>query len=324
MAPRRSLVPLLLVFAALLTSLCAGGGVWCSFGSKQANAANTITADTDFRAPTSSDREIGKTLGGIGGFVKPSATYNVYAQATDTGKPASGTSTVTANVSSISSGQTAAALSSGTFTFDTGSYNRRSANLTVGSGLANGTYSYSLTLTDVSGNVKTESGYTVTVDGTAPTASTISTTNKSGSIAGRPELGDTVVFTFSEPPDPLTDVTSTDAVVRIDNNATAGGNDRLQVWDAPNTTILPIGSVDLGRNDYVTTSRTFGAAGTASTAVLSGSAITVTLGTQSGAGTTAAGTGSLSWTPSSSLVDRAGNAMSTTARTETGTADKDF
>jgi len=30
------------------------------------------------------------------------------------------------------------------------------------------------------------------------------------------------------------------------------------------------------------------------------------------------------WTPSASAFDRAGNAMTTTIRTETGTSDKDF
>jgi hypothetical protein len=324
MASRRSAVALSLVFVALLASLSAGGGVWCSFSSKPSNAGNTITAAADFRAPTSSDRELGKALGGIGGFIRPGGTYNLYAQTADTGNPASGVSTVTGNLSSITSGQTAAALAAGSFSFEAASYNRRSATLTAGSSLANGTYAYTLTLTDTAGNTKTESGYTVTVDGTAPTASSIQTTNKTGNVAGRPDVGDTVIFTFSEPVDPLAEVTSTSAVVRIDNNAAASGNDRLTVYDAANSTILPLGSVDLGRNDYVTTSRTFGATGTASTAVLSGSTITVTLGTQSGAGTTAAGSGSLVWTPSNSLVDRAGNPMSTTARTETGSADKEF
>ncbi len=324
MALRKALLPLLLTLVAVLTSLAAGSGVWCAFSSKPSNAGNSITAAADFRAPTSSARALGKTLGGESGFIRPGGTYNLFAQAADTGNPASGVSTVTANLSSLTSGQTAASLSSGAFSFDSVSYNRRSATLTAGSGLANGTYSYSLTLTDSAGNSKTESGYTVTVDGTAPTASNIQTTNKSGNTAGRPELGDTVVYTFSEPVDPLTEVSSVTGVVRIDNNATSGGNDRLEVYDSANTSLLPLGSVDLGRNDYVTANRTFGASGTASSVVLSGSVVTVTLGTQSGAGTTAAGNGTAIWTPSSELVDRAGNSMSTTARSESGTADKDF
>lgn len=318
MASRRALVPLLLVLTALLASL-GTGGVWCAFTDKEASAGNTITAAADFRAPSSSARAIGKAEGGVAGFIRPGGTYSLLAQVADTGNPASGVSAVSANLSTLTSGQTAATLTAGTYEFDDVSYNRRTATLTAGA-LANGTYSYSLTLKDGAGNSRTESGYTVTVDGTAPTASSIQTANKSGGTAGRPEQGDVVTFTYSETIDPLADATGLTAVVRIDNNATAGGNDRLQVWDSANTSQLPLGSVDLGRNDYVGTSRTY----TASPIALSGAVVTVTLGAASGLGTTAAGTGSLSWTPSSGLVDRAGNAVSTATRTESGTADKDF
>jgi hypothetical protein len=328
MLSRRALPLLILTLAAVLASLSAGGGVWCAFSAKQSNAGNSFAAASDFRAPTSSDREIGKASGGVGGYIRPGGTYNLYAQVADTGSPASGVSTVTANLSSITSGQTAASLSSGSFSFESVSYNRRSSTLTAGSGLSSGTYSYTLTLTDAAGNSKTESGYTVTVDGTAPTASGIQTANKS-SIAGRPEQGDTVTFTFSEPPEPNSILSgwsgsSTGITVRIDNNAASSGNDRLQVYNDANSATLPFGSVDLGRTDYVSSSRTFGASGSDSTMVLSGSAITVTLGTQSGSGTTAAGSGALTWSPSTTATDRAGNAMSSTSRTESGTSDKDF
>lgn len=329
MALRRGAIALLLALLALFAALAVSGSVWCAFGATVSDAGNSIKAATDWLAPTSSARAIGRAGGGVAGFVKPGGTYNVYVSAADAGNPASGVSTVTANVSSLTSGQTAAALSSGSFTFAAVGYGLRSSTLTAGSGLANGSYGYSLTLTDSAGNVRTESGYTVTVDGTAPSASEIQTTNKSGNTAGRPEAGDTVVFTFSEPPDPTTILSgwtgaSTSTVVRIENNAATSGNDRLQVYNATNTTLLPLGSVDLGRTDYVTANLTFGATGTASTMALSSSTVTVTLGTQSAAGTTAASTGSLVWTPSSTVTDRAGNAMSTTSRTESGSADKDF
>ncbi len=57
---------------------------------------------------------------------------------------------------------------------------------------------------------------------------------------------------------------------------------------------------------------------------MSGSTITITLGTPSGAVTTAAGAAGMSWTPSGTATDRAGNACSTTTRNETGAADLDF
>jgi hypothetical protein len=329
MALRSAPALLALGLLALLGSAVAGRGVWCAFSSKATDSGDTFVAAADWKGPTSSARAIGRVGGDVAAFVRPGGTYNVYAQASDTGNPASGVSSVTANVSAITSGQTAASLSSGSFSFGGVSYNRRTATLTAGSGLSDKTYEYTLKLTDSAGNTTTETGYTVTVDGTAPTATDIQTTNKSGGTAGLPELGDKIVFTFSEPPEPSSILSewsgaSTSVVVHIDDNAAASGNDQLTVFNSTNKTQLALGSVDLGRTDYVSASRTFGASGTASTMVLSGSAITVTLGTQSGAGTTAAGTGTMVWSPSTTATDRAGNAMSATTRNETGSADKDF
>ena len=59
--------------------------------------------------------------------------------------------------------------------------------------------------------------------------------------------------------------------------------------------------------------------------VQSGAAITVTLGTlSSGSVGTAGSTGAMSWSPSATATDLAGNACSTSAVTESGTADKEF
>ena len=314
-----------LVLAVALVSALAGGAVWGSFSSTAAaNGGNTITAAADFVAPSASATTIGKTTGGVTGYIRKSGTYYVYANVTDAGNPASGVSTVTADVSSITSGQTAVALSAGSFSANGVSYNRRSAALTAGSSLAAGNAAYSLTMTDSAGNSATLSGLTVTVDNTAPTASDIQTTN-GGPIAGRADIGDKVTYSFSEPPEPASILAgwtgaSTSVVVRL-TNAT---NDTVTIFNSTNTAQLPLGSVNLGRSDYTTASITFGATGTPSTMVLSGSQVVVTLGTQSAAATTAAGTGAMIWTPSATATDLAGNAMSTTTRTETGSADRDF
>ena len=58
--------------------------------------------------------------------------------------------------------------------------------------------------------------------------------------------------------------------------------------------------------------------------VLSGTAITLTLGTPSAAAGTASASRHHKWTPSATVTDPAGNAMSTAAVTESGSADKDF
>jgi len=313
------------MFAALLGLAVTAATVWALYTAKAANDGNELVAAGDWAAPSASTTVIGKSLGGVPGFIKQGGGYNVYATVSDSGAPASGTASVSANASPITTGQTAAALSSGSFSFGGVSYNYRSAALTANAVLAAGTYSYSLTSRDLAANSRTQSGFTVTVDNTAPTAVDIQTTNKSGNTAGKPELGDSITFTFSEPIDPTSILAnwngeSTGVVARM-TNATG---DPLSVYNAANTTQLPLGSVNLGRNDYVSANATFGATGTASTMVLSGNTITVTLGTASAGPSTASTTGTMTWTPSASAYDRAGNAGTTNARTESGNADKEF
>lgn len=316
----------LLALALATTSLLAGGATWGGFVSKTpaTSASNKITAATDFVAPEITETVIGKTAGGIAGTIRKGGTYYVYANASDEGNPASGVSTVKANVSSITSGQTAATLSAGTFTVEGKTYTRRSGSLTAGSSLAAGTASYALTVTDANANTATESGFTVGVDNTAPTGTDVQATN-GGATVGLAEAGDKITYTFSKAIDPNSVLagwsgTSTAVVVRL-NNAT---NDTVTIFNSTNTTQLPLGSISLGRSDYTTANITFGATGTASTMVLSGNQLFITLGTQSAAATTAAATGTMSWTPSASATDASGNPTSTTAVSESGAADKDF
>lgn len=319
---RRFAVTLL---AALLGLATTAGVVWALYTDDAASDGNELVAAADWVAPSATASVIGKSQGGAPGFIRQGGTYMVYANVGDGGAPASGIAGVAANASSITTGQSAAALSAGSFSIGGVAYGHRSGTLTANASLAAGTYSYSLTSKDLAGNSGTQSGYTVTVDNTAPTAADVQAANKTGGTAGRPELGDSVTFAFSEPIDPHSILANwtgaaTSVVVRL-TNATG---DPLTVYNAANTTQLPLGSVNLGRNDYVTASATFGASGTASTMALSGNAITITLGTASAGPSTAASTGTMTWTPSASAYDRAGNAETTTVRAETGTADREF
>ena len=316
------------IAAVLLGSAAlARPSVWGSFTAKAPSAGNTITAAADFRAPSASASAIGKSTGGATGYLKKGGAYYVYANVADSGNPASGISTVTADVSAITPGSTAVALSAGSFTAGGVAYNRRSAALTAEIGLAAGSYGYSLTMTDAAGNSKTQSGYSVAVDNTGPTGSGVQTTN-GGSAAGLAQAGDTISFTYTEALDPNSVLSgwtggATSVVVRL-NNGSGSSNDTLTVYNSANATQLALGSVNLGRVDYTAANLTFGATGTASSMTMSGATITITLGTQSAAATTAAGTGAMSWTPSASATDPAGNNASTTAVTESGTADKEF
>jgi len=327
MTARPAIAAATIVAVLLGASALARQSVWGNFTSTAPNAGNSITAAADFRAPTASGSAIGKTAGGIAGQIKKGATYYVYANVSDTGNPASGVSTVTANVNSLTTGSTAVALTAGSFNANGVSYGYRSAAQTAGASLAAGTYSYSLTLTDVVGNSKTQSGFSVTVDNTGPSGTDVQTPSV-GTTNGLAQAGDTISFTFSKAIDPNSILagwsgSSTGVVVRL-NNGTSTNNDTVTVYNSTNATQLPLGSVNLGRADYTSANITFGATGTASSMAMSSNTVTITLGTQSAAAATAAATGTMIWTPSASATDPAGNAASTTAVNESGTADKDF
>ena len=319
--------------------LIAAAAAFAAFAAQTQNEKNSITAAPDFTAPAIAATVVAKALGGVTGFVRSGGTYYVYANvAADSGNPASGTATVKADASELTSGQSAAVLTAGSYSAGGVSYNYRSAELTASAG--EGVKAYSVTATDNAGNARTAPG-SATIDNVVPAAADIQTTNVGGGTNGSAEQGDAVLFTFSEPIDPGSILAgwngaATNVVVRMVDNGLLGlptGNDVLQIYNAANTATLPMGSVDMGRGDYVAGllggTITFGASGTASTMTMSGSTVTVTLGTYGAVGllvgrSTAAAAGTMTWAPVATPYDRAGNAMSTTAATESGAADKDF
>ncbi len=183
-------------------------------------------------------------------------------------------------------------------------------------------------------------GGSATVDNTPPATADVQTTN--AGTNGLAEAGESLILTFSEPIEPASILAgwsgaATNVVVRISDNGLLGlplGNDSVQVWNATNSTVLPLGTVDLGRGDYVAGllggNVRFGASGTASTMTMSASTVTIVLGTYNAtaivdpARTTAGGIGTAAWTPAVGANDRAENAISTAAVTESGAADKEF
>jgi hypothetical protein len=324
--PRITLALAAVLVAGLTVALLAGRGTFAAFSGQASNSSSGLAADPDWTPPTASASVLAKAAGGDAGYIRAGGTYYAYANVTDGGNPASGVASVSADA-----GWGALALNAtgGPWTVDGVSYNYRSAVQTLAAGTTAATYPFSVTSTDADtpANSQTQNGFSVVVDNTGASASDVQTTN-GGSIAGRPEQGDTITFTYSEPVERLSILTgwtgtTANVVVRINNLSP----DRLLVYNAANTSQLPLTNatgLSLGRADYVGTNRTFGATGTASTMVRSGNSIVVTLGTQSGAGTTALGTGTMAWTPSASATDRAGNPTATTVRNETGGADRDF
>ena len=290
-------------------------------GSLGSVASGTITvaASVDTTAPTVSAAVVAKSTGNAVGYIHQGGTYYVYANATDSGACVSGVATVTADVSAVTTGATATALTSGSYTAGGVSYSYRSALLTANAALAAGAKAFTVRAVDGSGNAVTQGGFSVTVDNTAPAASDVQTTN-AGTL-GTPETGDTLILTYSEQIDPGSIISgwngsATTVTLHLDNT----NPDTVTIYNSTNTVQLPLGSVDLANNNYTTANVTF----TGSTMVQSGATITITLGTASGAGPRKGGASRMVWTPSTTATDLAGNPCSATAVTESGTNDRNF
>jgi hypothetical protein len=313
---------------------------FASFSSRADSPGNSVTAASDFRAPQVTAVAIGKVSGGTPGFVKQGGSYFVYANvAADTGNPASGTASVTVDASNFTTGATVVSLVAGSYSASGVSYNYRSASLTAGASLTQGAKPFTVTATDKALNVANLAG-SATVDNTAPAAADVQTTN--AGTNGLAEAGDSLILSFSEPIEPASIVAgwsgaATSVVVRINDNGLLGlpvGNDSVQIWNAGNSTVLPLGTVDLGRSDYIAGllggNVRFGVGGAASTMTMSGNTVTIVLGTYNAtpivdpARGTAGGNGTATWTPAAGPYDRAENAISTAAVTESGAADREF
>jgi hypothetical protein len=201
-----------------------------------------------------------------------------------------------------------------------GSYNYRSGLLLAGTSIAAGVYSYSVSPT--AGETQT---FGVVVDNTPPAGADVQTAN-AGATPGRPEQGDSVTFSFTEPIEAASalagwDGSPTAVVVRLRN---AGSDDTLSVWSADNAQRIPLGSLNL-KADVVTSDSTFGTSAVPSTMAADGAAIIVTLGSLGGGQTRFdRETEPMAWTPGTSMTDRAGNRCSTTAVTEAGAPDWPF
>ena len=318
MRSRNHGVPALLVALGLAIGL-AGGATHTAFFATTSNNGNSITADPDWTAPSASGSVIMRDGGNFPGYVRQGGQYYVYANVTDSGNPPSGIASVTADVSSVTTGQTAAPLTAGSWIVAGVTYNYRSALLTVNA-LAPGAKPYSLTMTDVRTNSATQGGFVVTVDNTRPSGSDIQTANLVF-VAGHAETGDTITFTYTEMIDPYTimagwDGSATSVTVRIANGPIG---DTLQVRNGATT--LPFGTIWL-MGDYATNPVNF----TGSTMIQSGPSITITLGipdrparllTETDAGT-------IWWIPSTTPTDIAGNACQNTLVNESGAADVEF
>jgi hypothetical protein len=301
-----------LVLAALSAVALAAGFSAASFTDSTQNP-QTVSAIADFLAPSASASVIGKAEGGTAGYVRAGGNYRVYANVTDSGNPSSKTSSVKANVSALTAGQAAVALSAGSYTVDGASYNYRSAQLKMDSGVGAGTKSYALTLLDGAGNSRVQS-FSVVVDNGPFAGSSFSTANGPGNNSGEPEEDDTIVFTYNDVPEAETIKSSWDGdAISV----------KVSVADSSGTETLSVSGVNLGsvslKGDYVDSGKTVNFSSSSMT--LSGSSVTIVLGEPSSTSNLNDDNGSRApvWSPSSAADDRAGNPCSTATVTGANT-----
>jgi hypothetical protein len=288
-------------------------------------AAPAMAVDTT--APSATSLSVQGIAGGDPGYIKQGARAYVCANGvTDTGAPPSGVKDVKTDITSFGLPKMGYDLANfpmsqdyNYYCPDPSDFNAWEADWLVKNPLPEGVYPFSVTMTDNANNSSTQSS-TVIVDNTPPKGTNIQSVN-GGATVGKAELGDKLNYTFNEVMNKfLAGDTPRPVVVRIDNS---GSNDKLTIWNTSNTALANcLGTVQLG-GDYVSANRTFGATGTKSTLVRSGSQVTLKLGTPSGTTNTVTGSRTLVWSVSGG-TDRAGNPVTPATLSEPGPGDPDF
>jgi hypothetical protein len=296
---------------------------WSAWVATTESASNTFSARADWQPPALGTSIVAKSAGGTGGFIHQGGGYYLYANVADGGNPASGTASVNGNAGTLTTGSTAAPLTAGSYTVQGIAYGYRSALLTANAALAAGSYATTVSVADQAGNTAAAlTGPAVTADNSQPAGADVQTAN-GGAVASRADAGDTVTYTFTEPPDPYSILAGWDgsAVAASVAIIDAKKRDEIQIWNAGATAQLPLGSVDL-KGDFVSVTAGFNA-----TMVLSGSTITLTLGTQQiGTVRTEPTPYVVTWSPATlaGTNDRAGNALLGTLVNESGSTDGEF
>ena len=294
---------LVVLLAALLAAAAAVQSSQATFTASKTNSGSSFVTASKF-PPT-----VTLTAPANGSF-----TNDTTPLITGTADNATGdASTVTAKIYS-GTGTTGTLVQT-----KTGSRSGTSYSFALTTALAQGTYTAVVTQTDTSSNTGTSNANTFTVDTTAPTATSIDAANKAGGTAGKIESGDTLTYTYSEAVTPASVWTGwSGASTAVHIKFTSSGNDTITVLTTANASIK-LGSVATNA-DYVTATTTFNA-----TIAMSpdGTSVIVTLGAPSNVSTSASPGRNMSWTPSASVKDLAGNAGSTTAYSETN-SDVDF
>ena len=295
---------LVVLLAALLAAAAAVQGSQATFTASKINSSNSFVTAAKF-PPT-----VTLTAPANGSF-----TNDTTPLITGTADNATGDSTtVTAKIYSGTS------TTGSPVQTKTGTRSGTTYSFSLTTALAQGTYTAVVTQADTSGNTGTSNANTFTVDTTAPAATNITGANKTGGTAGKIESGDTLTYTYSEAVTPASVWTGwSGASTAVHIRFTNSGNDTITVLTTANAASINLGSVATNA-DYVTATTTFNATIAMSS---DGTSVIVTLGTPSSVSASASPGRNMSWTPSASVKDLAGNAGSTTAYSQTN-SDVDF
>lgn len=326
------LVLVLLGLALVPAGVRSPVGTEAAFAATTGAATGTLSSAPDWLPPVVSRAVAGKVEGGIPGYIRQGGQYRVHAAVADdpSSNPPTGLGTTTAGIAGLPD----MAMTAGAATIAGQGYTHQTALQTAPAGAPAGTHAGWVRASDLATPPHTSADFPVQVviDNTVPAGTSVAIAN--GGTVRRPDSGDQVTLTWSDVVDPHSVVTNwtgaaMDVTVRITNSNAAAG-DVLTVWNAANSAQLPLGQVALGGN-YVSATTTFGAAGAATRSRLSwaatpGTQFAVVLGPPNAAGNvvTSATSSTITWTPTATVFDRAGNRSTTTAVTETGTADRDF
>lgn len=310
-----------MIAAVLLTAGLLGqvGGTFAAFTGRTTTTAS-FTARTDFRPPSVDRSVVQKAEGYTPGYVRAGGSYRVYANVVD----ATGVGAVTSDTTSLTAGAAATALTASAATVGGLTYTHQSsAALAVAAGTAAGTKAFTVTTTDTATppNTSTPLAASVTVDNTAPAASALTLVNGGTGPVRQLNAGDVITFTWNDVVEPQTVLsvpvdwsgTATTTNVAVVNNL-GGGNDALVVGSSN------IGTVDLGSAGYVGGTVTFASSATTWTTGTT-SVLRIALGTAVGGTTSqvaATPATQVRWTPSSAVIDRAGNPTATTPLTVAG------
>lgn len=319
----------LAVLAALGLGLHVSGATEAAFAVSTGTPVMALSSATDWKPPIVSRAVVVKSEGGIPGFLRQGGQYRAAAAVADdpSSNPPSGVGTVAGGVDEIPD----IALPIGASTVGGLTYTHQSALQTAPAYIPAGTYTGWVWATDLAVPAQTSPDFPLSfiADNTAPSPTAVTIAN--GGTARRADPGDSVTFSWNDVVDPHSVVPgwtggAMDVTVRI-THSTATGGDVLAVWNATNAAQLPLGQLVLG-GDYVSSSMTFGASGSRSRLswATAGTGFTVVLGSASSASSASTSTtgATTTWTPTTTVFDRAGNRSPATAVAEIGTADRDF